>query len=94
MNAATLRVHLLGSFAVEYDGEPVTALRATRLQTLLAYLVLHCATPQPRQRIAFLFWPETSDAQAQTNLRQLLHTLRQRLPNAAAYLQVDDHEWT
>lgn len=94
MNAETLRVRLLGSFVVEYGGEPVTSLRAARLQTLLAYLVLHCAMPQPRQRIAFLFWPDTSDAQAQTNLRQLLHTLKQRLPNAAAYLQADDHTVT
>jgi len=94
MNAETLRVRLLGSFAVEYGDEPVTSLRAARLQSLLAYLVLHCATPQPRQRLAFLFWPDTSDAQAQTNLRQLLHTLKQRLPNAATYLQVDDHTVT
>ncbi len=94
MNAETLRVRLLGSFAVEYGGKPVTSLRATRLQTLLAYLLLHCTTPQPRQRMAFLFWPETSDTQAQTNLRQLLHTLRQRLPDAAAYLQVDDYTVT
>ena len=41
--------------------------------------------------MAFLFWPETGDAQAQTNLRQLLHTLRQRLPDASAYLRIDEH---
>jgi hypothetical protein len=37
----------------------------------LAYLLLHRGVPQPRQQIAFRFWPETSDTQAQSNLRQL-----------------------
>ncbi|MFN8467674.1 MAG: AAA family ATPase [Caldilineaceae bacterium] len=77
-----LQINLLGGLRVICDGEPVTGLHAARLQALLAYLVLHRHTLLDRQRIAFLFWPETTDAQAQTNLRQLLHTLRRRLPHA------------
>ncbi|MCB0058441.1 MAG: AAA family ATPase, partial [Caldilineaceae bacterium] len=51
---------------------------------------MHHGVPQPRARIAFLFWPDTSDSQAQTNLRQLLHAVRQRLPAAEAHIDFGD----
>jgi DNA-binding SARP family transcriptional activator len=89
-----LEIHLLGAFMVVCAGVQIASLRAPRLQALLAYLLLHRGAPQPRQRIAFLFWPETSDRQAQTNLRQLLHTFRQRIPHVDACLQVDEHTLT
>jgi two-component SAPR family response regulator len=82
---------MLGAFTISHGDETVSSLRAARLQALFAYLLLHRAAPQTRQRIASEFWPETSDAQAHTNLRQLLHTLRQRLPTASTYLLVDEH---
>ena len=86
----SLEIRLLGEYTVALDGCTVHDLDTARLQALLAYLVLNRGAPQSRQRIAFLFWPETSDSQAQTNLRQLLHTLRKRLPNAAAHLHVGE----
>ena len=58
-----------------------------RLQSLLAYLILHRDAPQSRAHLAFIFWPDTSEAQARTNLRNLLHHLRHTLPNADAYLE-------
>ncbi len=73
-----------------FPTETSPAALSPRLQSLLAYLLIHRAAPQTRQQIAFLFWPETSDAQAQTNLRQLLHTLKRRFPNPEAYLRVDE----
>ena len=82
-----LQIHLLGGWRVIYGEEPISGLDAARLQALLAYMVLHRDAPLTRQQIAFLFWPDTTDAQAQTNLRQLLHTLRRRLPNADGYLE-------
>jgi DNA-binding SARP family transcriptional activator len=60
----------------------VKGLDSSRLKSLLAYLLVNRSSPLPRQQLAFLFWTETSDAQAQTNLRQLLHRLQHRLPNA------------
>jgi DNA-binding SARP family transcriptional activator/tetratricopeptide (TPR) repeat protein len=87
---AYLRVHLFGGFRLSAGDETIAALQAPRLQSLTAYLLLHRAAPQSRQQIAFRFWPETSDGQAQTNLRQLLHSLRQRLPNAGDYLRLDE----
>jgi DNA-binding SARP family transcriptional activator len=44
--------------------------------------------PQSRQQVAFLFWPDTSEAQARNNLRQTLHQLRGELPNADRFLDV------
>lgn len=88
--ASLLHIRLLGEFSVTIDGESVSGPNSARLQSLLAYLLLNRAIPQSRQQLAFLFWPDTSDSQAQTNLRQLLHTLRRRLPAVADVLLVDE----
>jgi predicted ATPase/DNA-binding SARP family transcriptional activator len=49
------------------------------MQSLLGYLILHANTPQPREMLAFTLWPASKEAQARTNLRQLLHHLRRAL---------------
>jgi DNA-binding SARP family transcriptional activator len=81
-----LSISLLGGFCIRDDEAPVTDVDAPRLQSLLAYLILHRDAPQSRAHLAFLFWPDTTEAQARTNLRNLLHHLRRALPNADAYL--------
>lgn len=81
-----LAITLLGDFSIRIDHAPVTEVSTSRLQSLLAYLLLHKDAPQSRAHLAFLFWPDTSEAQARTNLRNLLHHLRQALPNAGAYI--------
>jgi DNA-binding SARP family transcriptional activator len=53
--------------------------RSSRTFALVAFLVAHAGPPQARQPIAGLFWPESTDAQALTNLRRELHQLRQVL---------------
>ncbi len=83
-----LHIRLLGSFRLAYGAEPVTTLQGQRLHALLAYLVLHRAAPQLRQQIAFQFWPDTTDSQAQTNLRQILHALRRKLPDCDQFLEI------
>jgi len=83
-----LTVSLLGDFCIRYDGAPVAGVDTPRLQALLAYLLLHRDAPQSRAHLAFLFWPDTTEAQARTNLRNLLHHLRRALPEADAYLDV------
>ncbi|MEZ4621368.1 MAG: hypothetical protein R2867_38525 [Caldilineaceae bacterium] len=60
-----------------------------RGKSLLAYLLLHHATPQDRAHLAYTFWPETSDSQARTNLRRELHQLRHSSPLFAALIQSD-----
>jgi DNA-binding SARP family transcriptional activator len=80
---------LLGDFSLVYGDEPITSVNTPRLHSLLAYLTLHRDAPQLRQHLAFLFWPDTGEAQARTNLRQILHQLRHALPDADRFLQVD-----
>jgi DNA-binding SARP family transcriptional activator len=85
----TLQIRLFGDFQLLYNGELITTLNQARLQSLLAYLVLHRDAPQSRQRLAFLFWPDTSEAQARANLRRALYDLRQILPNLEDFLRID-----
>jgi DNA-binding SARP family transcriptional activator/predicted ATPase len=85
----TLHIRLFGDFSLIYADRQVTSLNSTRLQSLLAYLVLHRDTPNPRQHLAFLFWPDTTEAQARNNLRQLLYQLRQVFPEVEHFLSAD-----
>ncbi|MCB0106969.1 MAG: AAA family ATPase, partial [Caldilineaceae bacterium] len=84
-----LHIHLLGDFRVVAGGQPVMGLHQARLQSLLAYLLLHRHAPQSRQHLAFLFWPDSTEAQARTNFRKALHQFRRVLPHADHYLQSD-----
>jgi DNA-binding SARP family transcriptional activator/predicted ATPase len=82
-----LRIQLLGSFEITYDGEPVLGLAKSRAQALLAYLLLHRRTPQSREYLAYTFWPDSSESQARTNLRRELHQLRRTLSHAGDFLR-------
>ena len=91
MTMPTLHLRLLGDFSLLYNDQQVTNLNTTRLRSLLTYLVLHRDVPQPRQHLAFLFWPDATEAQARNNLRQLLHQLRQTFPDVEHFLSADAH---
>jgi len=81
-----LSISLLGDFQISHAEKPVTGIDTPRIRSLLAYLVLHRGAPQSRAHLAFHFWPDTSEAQARTNPRNLLHHLRHALPQADSYL--------
>jgi len=85
----TLHIHLLGDFRLIYGEAPVRTINAPRLHALLAYLLLHRDAPQPRHHLAFVLWPDTTEAQARTNLRQLLYDLKQALPQADLFVHTD-----
>lgn len=84
----TLDIRLLGGLQVRVGGEPLEVLRSGRARSLLAFLVLHAGVAHSRQRLAFEFWPDSSEAQARTNLRNVLHTLRRAHPALDAGLRV------
>ena len=69
----------------------LTSVNTNRMRSLLAYLVLHGEEAQSREQLAFLLWPESEEAQARTNLRQLLHNLRRALPVDCSLLVADNH---
>jgi predicted ATPase/DNA-binding SARP family transcriptional activator len=77
---------LLGGFGVLADEQLLPTFAAPRLQSLLARLALYADAPQRRQQLAFLYWPDSSERQARTNLRQLIHNLRQALPEAERFI--------
>jgi DNA-binding SARP family transcriptional activator len=85
---ANLQIQLLGDFHIISQGQPIQELKPGRMQALLAFLLLHRRAPQSRQRIAFLFWPDTSEAQARANLRNLLHRLRVTWPDSQSFLHI------
>ena len=74
-----LHVSLLGEQAITDDRAGSIRGRSSRVVALIAFLVLHAGSAQARQRIGGLLWPESTDAQALTNLRRELHHLRQIL---------------
>ena len=82
-----MRINLFGNLRISFAGRPVTAVSTNRLQSLIAYLILHGDAPQPRERLAFLLWPASSESQARTNLRQLLHHLKRALPAEGNWLE-------
>jgi DNA-binding SARP family transcriptional activator len=86
-----LEVSLLGSFRLKWQNETIQAMNSLRLQALLAYLLLNRDKPLSRRQIAFQFWPDTSEAQAFTNLRTLLTLLRRVLPEAGRFVLADRH---
>ena len=83
-----MQVWLLGDFELHYNGDTVTTINSARLQSLLAYLLINRSSPQLRHHIAFQFWPDTTEAQARTNLRKLILLLRRALPDADSFLHV------
>ena len=85
-----LHVSLLGDQAITEDGTSVQA-HSSRVIALVAFLAVHAGAPQPRQRIAGTFWPESTDAQALTNLRRELHNLRQILGRESSLVVTSRH---
>ncbi|HEU4426651.1 MAG TPA: BTAD domain-containing putative transcriptional regulator, partial [Pilimelia sp.] len=79
-----LTARLLGGFELRADDGPLPPLESSRAESLLAYLLLHRDAPQARQRIAGALWPESTESQARTNLRHLLHNLRRAMAHRAA----------
>ncbi|MCC6191193.1 MAG: tetratricopeptide repeat protein [Anaerolineales bacterium] len=86
----TLQLQLLGDFQIAYHGKQLRSVNTARLQSLLAYLLIHRQAPQSRQQLAYLFWPDTVEAKARANLRFFLHRLRRALPDAARFLEIGE----
>lgn len=84
-----LHVSLLGNFQLRYGSQAITTITSSRQQALIAYLILLHDAPVSRLQLASLFWPETTEAQARTNLRNLLHKLHQSFHFFDEFIEVD-----
>lgn len=88
MLTSGLRIELLGQFRIIHDGQPVSRIHV-RQQELLTYLILNRHRQRSRQQIASLFWPDSTDTQALTNLRRELHSVRRVLPQADHFVSIE-----
>ncbi|HYX10372.1 MAG TPA: BTAD domain-containing putative transcriptional regulator, partial [Candidatus Acidoferrum sp.] len=81
-----VRLRLLGAFALTgADGTPIS-IGSPRAQSLVACLALNRGVAQSRKQVSFLLWPDSAEAQAHNNLRQLLHQVRRSWPGSDAFL--------
>ncbi|MFN2138198.1 MAG: ATP-binding protein [Candidatus Promineifilaceae bacterium] len=80
----TLQIDTLGGLQLWLDGRPFDGLRSRKVAALLVYLAYDCR-PVPRERLAALFWPDSAQERAMTNVRVALHDLRR---NLAPFLHV------
>ncbi len=87
--ASQLDITLLGDFRIIREGRELIALHGRRRRELLALLVLRPGVPISRDHLSFQLWPDSTEAQARTNLRQLLHRLKRELPDAERFLALD-----
>jgi len=79
-----LHLQLRGCFQFACGDTPIPSIDGLRLQSFLAYLVLHVGIPQSRTNLSYLLWPDSTEGQAHTNLRKLL-------PHADALVRVERH---
>lgn len=89
VESVRLSLYLFGEFRAICNGLSIGGLNSSRIQALITLLSVFDKTEISRQRIATLFWPETIESQARTNLRQLFHHLRQSFPQFENYIQLN-----
>lgn len=75
--------------ALYQDGSSVGAFSLLQLQRLIAMLVLEPGERLPRSRIAFRLWPDSTEAQAHTNLRKLVHQMRRAIAEVDRFIEID-----
>src|SRR2546422_911945 len=83
-----LSVRLLGDLDLRLGDSPLPPLESARAESLLAFLLLHRKAAQPRQRLAFLLWADSTEPQARANLRHRRATLRRALPDSERFIDV------
>lgn len=86
-----LEIRLIGTFNIISDGKPVI-ISSRAAQSLFAYLILSAGTLHRREKLAGIFWPDTTEEKARAYLRHELWRIRKALPpkSKARYLIADD----
>lgn len=75
-NLAHLHIRCFGGLQITLDGDVVTGFHSRKAQALLCYLAV-TATAHSRSALAGLLWGNLPETSARTNLRKVLHNLRQ-----------------
>jgi len=86
-----IEIHLFGDTLNAFDEESTPFTISPRLRVLLAALVLSRNKPIPKSKLSGMIWPESSENQARTNLRQSLYHFKQ-LPTSLSKACVTDRQ--
>lgn len=76
-----IHVTTLGQLRIQRDGQNLTDFISIKAVLLFVYLALNSGE-HARKKLAATFWSETHDEQALKNLRTVLASIRQNLPDA------------
>lgn len=97
MGGMSIKIYLLGQFKLHANDLPIE-LPSRPAQSLLAYLALNPGVTQRREKLASLLWPEATEANARSYLRQALWRVHKSLEGGSLdwedYLQVNDIDVT
>lgn len=88
-----LQVRLLGQFDVRADGSRIV-IPSRAGQSLFAYLILTAGQMHRREKLAGVFWPDSSEELARRYLRNELWRIRkavQQQPTGGEYLIADEY---
>jgi DNA-binding SARP family transcriptional activator len=82
-----LELNLFSGFQLlNQRGETLSGM-SRKAKALLAWLALNPNQEYPREKLAGILWPDSSEAQARHSLRQALSSLRKILPADSSFLQ-------
>jgi predicted ATPase/DNA-binding SARP family transcriptional activator len=88
-----LSIFLLGQFKLQAENQLIE-LPSRPAQSLLAYLALNVGVTHRREKLASLLWPDATETNARSYLRQALWRIRKALESVALtsedYLQISD----
>lgn len=75
----TLTAHLLGTFRVSVNDQPVENWPSGRGRAVFKYLLIHHDQPAPCDVLMDVFWPQAAPESARNSLNVALHRLRRAL---------------
>ncbi len=88
-----LQIRVLGQFDVRCDDRAI-GISSRPAQSLFAYLAMNAGLTHRREKLAGLLWPDSTESNARTYLRQALWRVRKAMETAGisceTYLEVDD----
>jgi TolB-like protein len=85
-----LTIRLLGGIEIIASHQAQAAALNRKARALVAYLALQRGQPQSREKLAALFWENSPEEQARTNLRQTLSLIRKALNSDKAKFLVTE----
>jgi DNA-binding SARP family transcriptional activator len=83
--SSAIEINTLGELHIHQNGQLVDGFISTKAALLFVYLAMHPGE-HTRKKLSAMFWSETNDHQALKNLRTVLSSVRQTVPDAVIVL--------